>query len=352
MKHKTAIIPHKRRAASSFLKWTGVLGVANRIQPSSLTIFGCHRIQRPDQLTRFDDGVFDTPQAGQFKDLMKTLAQNGDAVSEKDIADFAAGRMKLPKRAFLVTFDDGYEDCHSLVTPVLKSLSISGLFFIPTEAIDDRKLGWWDLLAWSLKHSKRTEITVRDKRYALGTETEQALCEFKQIMKLECAQNNHSLVEEVAKACEVSLPALDLASKELLTWDQIRSMKKDGMAIGSHTHTHRVLATLPPETQREELALSKKRLETELGESVLSISYPVGGYEHFNLETKNLAKECGYQIGFSYHTGVNFHSTFDPFDIKRIAAPHHSSELLATLALPRIFARRACALDSPAAYST
>lgn len=344
---KPARIKNKRYAASTVLRWTGMLALANRIVPRSLTVFGCHRIRRDANRARFDDGVFDAPPPEHFEAMMKTLKQNGDAVSERDILDSLSGRTKLPKRGFLVTFDDGYEDCHSIVTPILKSLSIPGLFFIPTEAIDEGKLGWWDLLAWLLKNTRRASISVRDRVYRLPLEREQALGEFKAVMKLSHESKNRSLVEEVSRACEVELPDRAICSRELLTWDQIREMRAAGMSIGSHTHTHRVLATLDLETQRQELRRSKDKLESELRERILSISYPVGGYEHFNAETKNLAQENGYELAFSYHTGVNDPAALDAFDLKRMAAPHRTNELIATLALPSLFGRRACTLSHP-----
>lgn len=347
---KPARVRNKRRLLSQFLNWTGVLALANQLHPPTLTIFCCHRIRKPGVNPRFDDGVYDIPRVEDFNTLVKLLARNGDAVSEKDIIDSIYHQRQLPRRSFIITFDDGYEECHSIVMPTLKAYSMSGLFFIPTQAIDDRQLGWWDQFAWILKRTKHKTVHIRGVQYDLPADYEKALNALKHMMKLTDDSNNRTLLNELSQACDVPAPSTEESSAELLTWNQIREMKASGMAIGSHTHTHRVLATLNLETQKQELTFSKHRIETELGEPIHSISYPVGGYEHFHHETKTLSYNIGYRLGFSYHTGVNAFEPFDALNLKRIATPHRPSELLAALALPSIFSRRSCAAESPKSF--
>ena len=68
------------------------------------------------------------------------------------------------------------------------------------------------------------------------------------------------------------------------------------MAVGAHTHTHRVLATLDPGEQRRELLQGKRILEERLGGRVHSLAYPVGRRDSFGEETKRLAREAGYAM--------------------------------------------------------
>jgi peptidoglycan/xylan/chitin deacetylase (PgdA/CDA1 family) len=114
-----------------------------------------------------------------------------------------------------------------------------------------------------------------------------------------------------------------------------------------------VLATLTLEEQERELVESKRRLEEVLGQPVRTLAYPVGGYEHFHAETRDLARRCGYQAAFSFHTGVNkLHSAeaLDPFDLKRIAAPLELPFYPGIFALPRLFAPRMCERPKPTPY--
>jgi len=85
-----------------------------------------------------------------------------------------------------------------------------------------------------------------------------------------------------------------------LTWDQLREMEKNGITAQSHTVTHAPLPELPDERIREELALSKRQAETELGHPIDFIAYPTGVHD---LHIVGIAKEAGYKGGFTVKYG-------------------------------------------------
>lgn len=62
--------------------------------------------------------------------------------------------------------------------------------------------------------------------------------------------------------------------RECLTWDEVRSMRREGIRFGSHTVNHAKLHALPWAQIEQELRLSKERIATELGEEVVSFGYP------------------------------------------------------------------------------
>jgi peptidoglycan/xylan/chitin deacetylase (PgdA/CDA1 family) len=93
------------------------------------------------------------------------------------------------------------------------------------------------------------------------------------------------------------------------------------------------------ESQTYELATSKAVLEREIGKPVCSIAYPVGGYSHFTEETKDVARLCGYSVGYSFATGVNNTLKLDRFDVKRVSSPLTAGFLAAKASCPNVFAR-------------
>src|SRR5262249_12185632 len=125
--------------------------------------------------------------------------------------------------------------------------------------------------------------------------------------------------DELEGGAEVSVDGEAWGRGLFVSWDQIRLMRASGMAIGAHTHTHRILARLPEADQREELVTSKTRLEAELCESVAMMAYPVGSRQAFSDLTKSLAREAGYRVGFSYYGGINRPGETDPLDVQRIS---------------------------------
>jgi peptidoglycan/xylan/chitin deacetylase (PgdA/CDA1 family) len=338
--------PGKKKALSSLLLVSGLHRVARGLQPRSLTVFNFHRI-REDGAGRpapeFDEDVFG-PTTSEFRAQLRWLRANAELLSEDDLLAILRGGRRLPARAAMITFDDGYLDNYELALPVLRELGVPAIFFIPTQAIDERALGWWDLIAYVLKKCSRPEITLQGERLPLA-DRDALKVRLQRWMKLRSAAESRGLVADLARACEVALPDPERCGRELMSWEQVREAAARGVAIGSHTHSHRVLATLDPATQREELRRSKTELEGRLGRPVRTLAYPVGGYEHFNVETQRLARECGYEAAFSFHTGIN--TSLDPFDIRRLSAPDDVAHYSATFALPGLFAQRRCEASAP-----
>ena len=60
------------------------------------------------------------------------------------------------------------------------------------------------------------------------------------------------------------------------TWDQLRAMRRAGMSIQSHTHTHPFLSELSAEAARTELRESRRRLDAELDQETTTLALPGG----------------------------------------------------------------------------
>ena len=337
----------KREALAQALLTTRLFSLSRLFSSRRLTIFNYHRIAAGDPaLEPFDSSTFGPDQEGFRKELL-LMKSHADPISESDLMRFLDSAQPLPKHSFMITFDDGYRDNYERALPVLKELKIPAIFFIPTQAICERRLGWWDNAAWILKRTKKESISFRGQTLHLRPSMTLAAEIVFQQMKSSFTDETDAVLQELMIACDGEMPPLSVSDRELMTWDQIREAGESLVSIGSHTETHRILSSLDLDTQRSELARSKEILETQLGKAVHSIAYPVGGYEHFNIETKKLAEETGYKLAFSFHTGASPLSRIDRFDITRVAPTLSPATFSGIFCLPQVFARRACASARP-----
>src|SRR5690606_3033243 len=71
------------------------------------------------------------------------------------------------------------------------------------------------------------------------------------------------------------------AARVMLTWDEVREMRRLGMTIGSHTMTHPNLPSAGAGAARDELAVSRATLAREIDAPVTMFSYPNGGAERY-----------------------------------------------------------------------
>jgi peptidoglycan/xylan/chitin deacetylase (PgdA/CDA1 family) len=103
-----------------------------------------------------------------------------------------------------------------------------------------------------------------------------------------------------------------------ISWDEARSLRKQGIEFGAHTRTHPILSRL--ETQEEltdEIVSGKERIERELGEPVMHFSYPNGGPADFNDTVLKAVRSAGFTTSVTTMRGLNAPGC-DPFLLKRI----------------------------------
>jgi peptidoglycan/xylan/chitin deacetylase (PgdA/CDA1 family) len=318
----------------------GVSGLIVRNCPASLLVLNYHRLRASiDGKSKFDDGVFDSD-LDTFRRQMQWLKSATTMLDEEGLLKAASGG-KLPRGTVCtaVTFDDGYIDCYTMAKPVLDELGIRAIFFIPVEMLESRRLGWWDVAAYMLKKTRHRSITVNGQVYELKTEFPQSLRRILNAFKLERADQTAGLLGTLSEACEVAPPTKDEQSAELMNWAQVRELRASGHAIGSHSLSHRVLATLDPRDQAREIVDSRRELQAIIGCKIASFAYPVGGPQHINEHSIRLVREAGYDQAFTYNTGITSLPIADRFQIPRESA-RSLAVLRAKALLPRVMGIR------------
>ncbi len=291
---------------------------------NKLIILNYHRIRPNDPhfSTAFDDGVYGVD-ANEFARQIKWLKNNTRMMSEQDLLNqnndgvFIAPDTSAP--CVVITFDDGYLDNYTLAYPILKYYEVPAILFVSTQMVHARQIPWWDVIAYLIKRCAKPFIHFDGRQFPMGDQRKEAIAFFLLRMRQEKYEHTKYLLSELSEACEVALPAPELQDRELLTWKEIREMAQHHIAIGSHTHTHRVLSTLSPAAQKEEMLLSKLIIEENICRPVLSISYPIGEPHYITAETSVIASISGYLLGFTTNTGVNDWKSIQPYGVKRTA---------------------------------
>ena len=325
----------------------GVPRLVRLFPNQNLVIFNFHRIADRREPTLFDDGVFG-PDVEEFEAQMRWLKKNTDVLSESDLLDACDGKRKWRGTCSAVTFDDGYRDCYTRAYPILRAAGVPAIFFLPTDAISDGRLSWWDHIAYLVKTSTKERFVFRGRTFRAGKEASATVGGLLRSWRSSGGPATVGFIVELAAATGAALPTPETEREQIMTWDQVREVAAHGIGIGSHTVRHDILSHLPLEAQRRELSNSKAAIERELGRAIVSLAYPVGQYEHFNVETKKLAEECGYRMAFSFLTGTAARDRLDRFDIQRANAPEELARLDFGCAFPKRIFPNLGALDAPA----
>lgn len=282
-----------------------------------LMILNYHRIGDSTR-TPYDPGVFSAT-AEEFDAQITYLKRRYHITTLEEVRHIAHGG-NVSETLVLITFDDGYLDNYTLALPILRKHNVQGTFFLPTSFIGTGKLPWWDIIAFIVKQSQKKVIQLRfpePATFVLEREgLSQVIKQILQLYKRPSMRESERFISELESSCESSRPQAESA-RCFLNWEEAREMQRAGMAFGSHTHTHEILAKLSPDQQLQELRQSREILESQLKVPIDTLSFPVGQKDTFSPETVRILDSTGYRAAFSFYGGLNLPGKFSPFDIRR-----------------------------------
>jgi peptidoglycan/xylan/chitin deacetylase (PgdA/CDA1 family) len=171
----------------------------------------------------------------------------------------------LPPGAVLITFDDGYRDNLVNAAPVLRRHGYPAVQFVPIAYVGDTT---------PLPH------------------------------------------ETYLSAHGVRNPTVD--------WVEIRELEAYGVRVESHGISHKPLAELELDEAAREIAISKLRLEEQLGREVRAFSYVKGSEADYKPVHPSLVKQAGYDLAFTAVSGANTLRS-DPLQLRRYNVEPYSA---------------------------
>ncbi len=223
--------------------------------PSShraLAILGFHKIGPPP-------GGWDTwfyiPEAT-FVGHLRYLKESGWHVI--DLARFLEGLAepeRLPERAALLTFDDGYRSIRDVPLPWLIRFGFPAVLFVPSDFIGGHN------------------------RFDAEVEPEEAIC----------------------------------------GWEDLRELERLGISVQSHGASHRGFSGLDMAEQEAELLRSKDVLEAGLGKRVEVFSFPYGDRGARPERIRRALERTGYRAACLYGGGPHRLPITNPYGLCRVA---------------------------------
>lgn len=275
-----------------------------------------------------------------FAEHLEILRRRFHPLSLRSLRRRMALNMWSP-HSVVVTFDDGYADNLYHAMPLLEAAEIPATVFVTTGHLDSQKEFWWDelerILLSTTKLPGQLELTIngQDYRWSLSHEdvTPATDCRWHVLMTTDmtCRQAAYCQIADLFRGIEsgaqehllvrlrswAGLSAVGRSSNRPLTGDELHALASGGLIeVGAHTVSHPVLGALPLESQRTEIVASKETLESILGRSISSFSYPFGGRQHYTPDTVGLVRGAKYSCACSNFPG-HVHWKTDPFELPR-----------------------------------
>jgi peptidoglycan/xylan/chitin deacetylase (PgdA/CDA1 family) len=204
-----------------------------------------------------------------------------DPISLDDWRAAATGRLALPPRPVLITFDDGYRSVARLAAPILAEHGLPAVVFVCSEPIERRRLFWFDAVA--------------------ASDGEAAVERWK-----DCGY------EEWFAKCATSAPVADDDPRAPMTVDELVALDRSGhFEIGGHTSRHPILARASRDRQRQEIASNLDAIRRWIGHPVRAFAYP-NGRPRFDYSEATVAELAALGIETAFTMRPSFAGDHEP----------------------------------------
>lgn len=117
----------------------------------------------------------------------------------------------------------------------------------------------------------------------------------------------------IGRTCDWERPPLH--GREMMSTDDLFTLTRLGMQIGSHGVSHARLTKLPREQQEVEIYSSRSELEAMLGEAPRYFAYPSGDY---STALEKIVAAAGYDAACSTRSGYH-QGDHERFSIRRLS---------------------------------
>ena len=279
-----------------------------------------------------------------FAEHLEILRSYGRPMSLRELI-VALRNGCLPRRAVVVTFDDGYTDNLYYAKPLLERYDIPATAFLTAGYIGSKREFWWDELErlvlepGKLPETLRVNINGSVCQWALEAAADYSEESYRQHQSWNVKQKDDPSPRQrlYRSLCPLLRPLSEGERRavldELLVWAGAESVSRpthrtlspdevvcladgDLVEVGSHTMTHPVLSRMSVATQQAEVRQSKARLEEILGREVSSFAYPYGAQSDYTQETVGMVHEAGFASACSNFTGF-VQTGINPYELPR-----------------------------------
>lgn len=214
---------------------------------------------------------------GMFENDLKYLAKNFNLITYEELAAHYYGSQRLKPRSLILTFDDGFSECYSVVRPLLLKHGIPCVFFITTDYMDNQGMSLSNKasmcmdLANSLENGPLIKI-LKIVNDTFGKDFSNRI-EFEQWV-ISIAIHEHTTIDHLCYLLGIDVQRFLETMRPYLSTEEIKRLVGDGFTIGAHSLGHQKLNALSAHEIEENITLSCKVIMTLTGKSQIPFAFP------------------------------------------------------------------------------
>lgn len=298
-----------KRVIAYALYYSGALWLyAALVLRNRAVVLMYHRVLPAGADTFSDDGIIVTPET--FEANMRFLRRHFVPLTAAGFRE-CLERGSFPRRACLVTFDDGWQDNAVHTLPVLRNLGVPAAIFVATGYLGTDRTFWQEDMSRRLFAMSRgteparrllEELNLSDACVADAANARRIVREFVTTLKTRGSSQVERVASLIAAAGDrPSGPANACGDDRFMSWDEVGRMASSGVVcIGSHAHSHIPLTQLGPERALSDLLQSIREIAERALPAPWLCAYPNGDFDD---DVVHSVRAAGLELGFTTQPG-------------------------------------------------
>jgi len=279
-----------------------------------IKIFLFHRVS-PQR-----DKMWDPMDPYLFDQIIRFLHKHYACIKLEDYFRDPQSFQDIKRKLCAVVFDDGYRDFLEFALPILQCYQMPSSMYIVSGCVQSQLPPWTYQLDNCLYHSRRLKMDIDtsflpEQLKKTQWESVQQRVEFGKALKISLKKMSNERRIAVFNQVLQELDDAEQPSGLMLNWDEIRYIISEGVEVGSHTHSHPLLASMYDEAAiKHELQQSYDLIRENCKITPYTISYPIGSYDQ---RVMSISRELGYQLGLAVDQKFYDEQRDDQFAVPR-----------------------------------
>jgi peptidoglycan/xylan/chitin deacetylase (PgdA/CDA1 family) len=213
------------------------------------------------------------------------------------------------RRFACFTLDDGYRDNRDHALAVMREFNAPFTVYVASDFAAGHGRLWWIALEMAVASADAIEVIMGGVATRLDSATAHAKqIAFDRLHDWLRTLPEHDLQREITALCaRYRIDQAAICRDRCMSWDELKAFAADPLVtVGAHSITHCNLARQSEATARDELTLSRARIEETLQRPAIHLAYPYGDKPAAGPREFALARAAGYKTAVTTRPGMVF----------------------------------------------
>jgi peptidoglycan/xylan/chitin deacetylase (PgdA/CDA1 family) len=215
----------------------------------------------------------------QFEKDLDFLLKHYQPVSLEQLLDHKLHNVKLPEKAFFLSFDDGLREVFDIAAPVLQQKGIPATIFLNSAFVNNKGLFFRYKASFLIEQLQKKRVSkvvkkqfeiIFDKHLISGKNLEARL------LKIDYPRKE--VLDLLADLLEVSFFDFLAQQQPYLSSEQINQLIQKGFSIGAHSIDHPLFNQLDIKTQQIQIIESMRFVQQNFKVPYKVFSFPFTDY--------------------------------------------------------------------------